>query len=403
MQEWQSPRANSACRSSGFLRLSRPSYNLGVWASVFEKTGGFKEDYPQSHDVEWSWRAQLVSFTLGFAEGAVVHYRYRTSVRGVSRQAYLTGSTPRRLYRDYRSQGLERAPRSHASLRTWAWLPTHVHYLLSPPRRGHLDPARGRSLRTPGGKRAIRRDLPDDEDAEPPTPVSPALIKASRYFRDQSGKLAALGLLSFVSGYFQASTFVLIVPLATTISSEKHHFSRKLGPIKISASTARSHCLPRSSIVAAALLDTVVRVVPGEMVAQWELRRREEVIDEYLRAEYPIQAAERLGTLTTLLGYATGGSVALGAIVDALEAALTIVIFVAGADPHRLPGRALPDSRPLIVLSVMLRPVMNRRTRLQQTALGDVGRLQPGSHRDDAAWRATCACFDAHRPGGQAD
>jgi glycosyltransferase involved in cell wall biosynthesis len=112
-----------------------PSCNLGVWASVFAATGGFDEDYPQSHDVEWSWRAQLASYTLGFAPGAVVHYRYRASSRGVFRQAYVSGLDAARLYRDYRSRGLSR-PGFTRALRTWGFLVARLPYLRSPERRG---------------------------------------------------------------------------------------------------------------------------------------------------------------------------------------------------------------------------------------------------------------------------
>jgi glycosyltransferase involved in cell wall biosynthesis len=133
IQAWRPARAAGLPRA-GFLPYA-PSCNLGVWASVFAETGGFAEEYPQSHDVEWSWRAQLASFTLGYAEGAVVHYRYRTDVKGVMKQAYLSGLDAARLYRDYRGHGMRRPPLRRA-LRTWAWLVVRLPYLASPPKRG---------------------------------------------------------------------------------------------------------------------------------------------------------------------------------------------------------------------------------------------------------------------------
>jgi glycosyltransferase involved in cell wall biosynthesis len=134
VQSWRPPRRKGLNGSRGFLPFA-PSGNFGVWASVFDQTGGFNEEYLQSEDVEWSWRAQLASFTLGFAEGAVVHYRYRTSARAVARQGYLSGIGSVRLYRDFRSRGLKRAPITRA-LRTWFWLLARAPYLLSPTRRG---------------------------------------------------------------------------------------------------------------------------------------------------------------------------------------------------------------------------------------------------------------------------
>jgi glycosyltransferase involved in cell wall biosynthesis len=133
VQQWRPPRATALPRSA-FLPYA-PSCNLAVWADVYACTGGFDEAYPQAHDVEWSWRAQLAGFTLGFAPDAVVNYRYRATVRGVARQAYLSGIDSARLYRDFRSRGMKR-PRLARSLRVWAWLVARLPYLVSPAQRG---------------------------------------------------------------------------------------------------------------------------------------------------------------------------------------------------------------------------------------------------------------------------
>jgi GT2 family glycosyltransferase len=106
-----------------------------VWADVFVATGGFDESYPQSHDVEWSWRAQLAGHTLGFAPDAVVHYRYRTSPRGIWKQAYMSGIDSVRLYRDFRARGFKRVP-VRSRLRTWLWLVARLPYLMQPAKRG---------------------------------------------------------------------------------------------------------------------------------------------------------------------------------------------------------------------------------------------------------------------------
>jgi ATP-binding cassette subfamily B protein len=184
-------------------------------------------------------------------------------------------------------------------------------------------------------------------------------VRASRYFRDQYGRLTALGIASFVSGYFQVVTYVLIVPLALAISKKQHHFSHTFGPVKLTATTGTIALLAAGSIVASALFDTWIGWYRATTVAQWELRARETLITEYLHTDFPIQAAERLGTLTTVLGYATSGSVALGAIVSEMEAGLTIAIFV-GASVLIDYRAALTLLATLVVLSFMLRPVMRR-------------------------------------------
>jgi ATP-binding cassette, subfamily B, bacterial len=194
--------------------------------------------------------------------------------------------------------------------------------------------------------------------SESPAP-SPPRIKASHYFRDQLRKISGLGVLSLISGYFQAVALILIVALATAISRNTHHYSKDLGPVHLSASTGMLTVIAAGSIVIAALLDAGIAWYRAKMVAVWELRCRENLIAEYLHTDYPVQAAERLGTLSMLLGYATGGSTALGAIVTALEAGLTIVIFVAFA--FVIDYRAsLVLLGTLIVISVFLRPMMGR-------------------------------------------
>jgi glycosyltransferase involved in cell wall biosynthesis len=133
VQAWRPPRAQ-ALPTSGFLPYA-PSCNLGVWADVYKRTGGFSEDYPQAHDVEWSWRAQLLSCTFGFAPDAVVQYRYRATIRGVARQAYASGIDAARLYRDYETLGMQHRTARDAA-RLWVWLVARSPYLASRPRRG---------------------------------------------------------------------------------------------------------------------------------------------------------------------------------------------------------------------------------------------------------------------------
>lgn len=134
VQSWRPARSAKLARPNGFLPFA-PSCNVGVWASVFRETGGFNEEYPAAEDVEWSWRAVLASFTLGFADRAVVHYRYRSSPLAAARQGYNSAIGSARLYRDYRSLGLKRAPFTR-SLRTLVWLVARLPYLFSPARRG---------------------------------------------------------------------------------------------------------------------------------------------------------------------------------------------------------------------------------------------------------------------------
>jgi glycosyltransferase involved in cell wall biosynthesis len=136
------PRAVTASRpervpalpTAGRFLPFAPSGNFGVWAAVFRQTCGFDAHYSQSEDVEWSWRAQLAGYEIGFAPDAIVHYRYRVSARSVARQAFGRGMSFARLYRDYRHRGFVRQPWSQG-LRTWAWLVVRIPYVFFPARR----------------------------------------------------------------------------------------------------------------------------------------------------------------------------------------------------------------------------------------------------------------------------
>ncbi|WP_170297224.1 glycosyltransferase [Georgenia thermotolerans] len=107
--------------SAGFLPRAI-SANLGVRRSAFEDVGGFEERYTYaSDDTELCWRLQLAGHRLRYAPEAVVHYRYRDSVRGVLRKAYLLGRARAQLFRDYRASGMPR-PRPVGVARRWVML-----------------------------------------------------------------------------------------------------------------------------------------------------------------------------------------------------------------------------------------------------------------------------------------
>lgn len=111
-------------RPLGFLPFA-PTSNLAVWTDVYRTLDGMDERYPQAHDIEFSWRAQRAGYTLGRADDAVVHYRYRTTTRGIARQAYWSGWDEAQLYHDYRAAGARRTPLRRVA-RRWAAVVTNV-------------------------------------------------------------------------------------------------------------------------------------------------------------------------------------------------------------------------------------------------------------------------------------
>lgn len=124
---------NSLGRKLGYLAFA-PSGNLAVWRTVFDTIGGLDATYPQGEDVEFSWRAQLGGYRLGTATDAIVQYRYRDSTQGSARQAYRSGVASVRLYRSFRSSGLERPP-TRAVVRRWAVMFARLPLLLVPSKR----------------------------------------------------------------------------------------------------------------------------------------------------------------------------------------------------------------------------------------------------------------------------
>ncbi|MDI6627522.1 MAG: glycosyltransferase [Rhodococcus sp. (in: high G+C Gram-positive bacteria)] len=79
--------------------------SLGCWASVYRELGGMNTDVKASEDVEFSWRAQINGFTLGFERTALVGYRLREDLRPLLRQSYILGYGFAQVQGQYRDRG----------------------------------------------------------------------------------------------------------------------------------------------------------------------------------------------------------------------------------------------------------------------------------------------------------
>lgn len=84
--------------------------NLGVWRTAFEAVDGFDNTFIVGQDVDFSWRAQLAGFTIGFAADAVMAYRLRDTPRGIYRQMRGYGRGEARAYYRYRQYGAPGMP-----------------------------------------------------------------------------------------------------------------------------------------------------------------------------------------------------------------------------------------------------------------------------------------------------
>lgn len=101
------------------------SGSLGFSRELYERIGGFDESLLYLHDTDFCWRAQLAGVELHFVADAVVHMRYRTTMRALWRQAYNYAIDNVLLYKRYRSKGMP--PISPGmSLRAWWQLARRV-------------------------------------------------------------------------------------------------------------------------------------------------------------------------------------------------------------------------------------------------------------------------------------
>jgi glycosyltransferase involved in cell wall biosynthesis len=82
-----------------------PSGAMGVRRTVFEQLGGFG-DVPFAEDVDFCWRAQLAGKQVSAVPEAVIHYRYRPTLRAMFTQARRYGGAQALLYRRYRDAGM---------------------------------------------------------------------------------------------------------------------------------------------------------------------------------------------------------------------------------------------------------------------------------------------------------
>ena len=112
-------------RYLGFLPIAGGGL-LGVRREVFAALGGLRA-VPYAEDVDFSWRAQLAGYRLAGAPDAVLHYRYRDTLRGIFTQAVRYGLSQPLLYRLYASAGMPRRPVREAAADWWRLLKRARH------------------------------------------------------------------------------------------------------------------------------------------------------------------------------------------------------------------------------------------------------------------------------------
>ena len=110
------------------------SCNLGLRRSVFERAGGFDAAWAIGEDLELSLRLWLAGAELHFEPGAVIHYRYRPTLRSTYYQSRSYGRVRPLLAEQLRRAGRP-APKRTAGLRNWVWLVRHLGLMKDRPGR----------------------------------------------------------------------------------------------------------------------------------------------------------------------------------------------------------------------------------------------------------------------------
>ncbi len=122
---------------TGLQEYSYPPYlpyasssTLGVRRSVHEAIGGFDETMLKLQDTDYCWKIQLAGTELHFVPEAVVHYRFRHTIKGLYQQMRLWGEYNVLLYKKYRSLGMPKlSPKE--GVKAWLRLLKHLPQLFS--------------------------------------------------------------------------------------------------------------------------------------------------------------------------------------------------------------------------------------------------------------------------------
>lgn len=151
---------------------------------------------------------------------------------------------------------------------------------------------------------------------------------ARDFLRPVRGKLVVIAVLSAIGAQFEAAALVMVVPIAQALSEGKQTYEGAFGPIDLNLSVRTAATLSMLAIVIAALLNVVTSWVRAKFMTAWERQERDRIFDDFMAADWEVQAAERKGRLHTLSNYTTRSGMLFGAVMGGIKSGLSMVIFV---------------------------------------------------------------------------
>jgi GT2 family glycosyltransferase len=121
---WNRQSTTELPRKFDYLHFAA-SCSLGVHKRVLDRIDGFSTSLRYGEDIDLSWRAQQAGFTIGFASDAVTHYRLRSGIAAMWRQALSYGRSDGTLLARHRSAGARRrvaATVLETAAVAWSWV-----------------------------------------------------------------------------------------------------------------------------------------------------------------------------------------------------------------------------------------------------------------------------------------
>ena len=132
------------------------SCNVGFNRARFLEQRGFDESLQVGEDIELSMRLHLQGVRLLFVADAIVHYRYRPTLRSTFERAIAYGAAHPTIAELWRARSGQRVPRSKG-FRNWLWLVRHLDLLGTQSGRGRWLWVAGKRLGALRGSLTVRR------------------------------------------------------------------------------------------------------------------------------------------------------------------------------------------------------------------------------------------------------